>query len=679
MTLTFRHVTLAILLTGVIGPLAGQFSVRARAPLRQNPFVELPLGAIQPEGWLREMLIRQKNGSTGNLDTLYPAVMGKRNGWRGGDGDQWERGPYWLDGLLPLAYLLHDKALIAKTTPFIEWTIKSQQPDGYFGPMRDYPPEAGLQRDNSHDWWPKMVMLKVLQQYYSATGDERVIRLMTNYFRYQLAHLPTEPLDHWSDWARARGGDNLLMVYWLYNLTGDHFLLLLADLLHRQTFDYTDAFLHTDRLSQPGTFHGVNLAQGIKEPLVYYQQHPEEKYVEATNKAFTDLTRFNGMAHGLFGADESLHGNDPTQGSELCTAVEMLYSLENLVQMTGKPDFADRLEHIAFNALPAQIDSDFISRQYFQQANQVMATRHYRNFDFNHDGTDVCYGLFTGYTCCTANMHQGWPKFAQNLWYATPDSGLAALIYAPNTVRARVAGGKRVEVREATNYPFEETISFTLNAAKAQPVADSDHRESLGRFPLTLRIPAWCRRASIWLNDVQAGESAGDTLIRIDREWHSGDVVELRLPMHLFTRTWHENAVSIERGPLTYALRIGEEVKKVHNKRDHPLYGDYKEVRPATPWNYGLIDRRGVSLENTFQVESRGRVAAYPWTLADAPVIIRTKAKRLPGWVLYNESTGPTPYSHIYNPQAGTKEEEITLVPYGCTKLRISEFPVIGN
>src|SRR5579859_2873196 len=219
--------------------------LHSRAPLRQDPFIGLPLGAIQPEGWLREMLIRQKNGATGNLDVLYPQVMGKRNGWRGGDGDQWERGPYWLDGLLPLAYLLHDKALIAKTTPFIEWTLKSQGADGFFGPSKDYPPEPGIQRDNSRDWWPKMVMLKVLQQYYTATGDERVIRLMTNYFRYELADLPKEPLDHFTGWAQARGGDNLLIVYWLYNITGDKFLLDLADLLHRQTFDYTNTFLHT--------------------------------------------------------------------------------------------------------------------------------------------------------------------------------------------------------------------------------------------------------------------------------------------------------------------------------------------------------------------------------------------------------------------------------------------------
>ena len=408
--------------------------------LKPNRFTELPLGAIQPRGWLREMLVRQAKGATGHLDSLYPSVMGVRNGWRGGDGDQWERGPYWLDGLLPLAYILHDTALIAKTKPWIEWTIRSEQPDGYFGPAKDYPEEAGLQRDNCRDWWPHMVMLKVLQQYYSATQDKRVVKLMTDYFRYQLHELPKAPLDHWTFWARYRAGDNLQAVYWLYRITGDRFLLDLADLLHKQTFDYTHAFLNTFLLQMPGAIHGVNLAEGMKEPAVYYQQHPEARYLAATDKGLADLDRYNGMPYGLFGADESIHGDDPTQGSELCTAVEMLYTLESLVKITGKVDYADRLEKIAFNALPAQVDSDFIGRQYFQQANQVEVTKHYRNFDVNHAGTDVCYGLFTGYTCCTANMHQGWPKFTQNLWYATPDEGLAAMVYAPCSVRTVVKG-----------------------------------------------------------------------------------------------------------------------------------------------------------------------------------------------------------------------------------------------
>src|SRR5690606_9828848 len=195
---------------------------------------------------------------------------------------------------------------------------------------------------------------------------------------------------------------------------------------------------------------------------------------------------------GLYGGDEALHGSNPTQGSELCSAVEMMFSLENILAITGKAAYADHLEKIAFNALPAQVSDDFMSRQYFQQANQVMLTRHTRNFDVNHGGTDVCYGLLTGYPCCTSNMHQGWPKFTQNLWYATDDGGLAALVYSPSSVKAFVAGGTSVSVNEETGYPFGESVRFTLQIDnKKQPVG----------FPFHLRIPAWCKKAVIKIND----------------------------------------------------------------------------------------------------------------------------------------------------------------------------------
>ncbi len=647
--------------------------VNNRYPLLRKPYMELPIGAIKPRGWLKETMERQRKGMTSKLDELYPEVMGKRNGWLGGDGDQWERGPYWIDGLLPLAYIMDDAQLKKKVQPWVEWALQSQRADGFFGPSIDYPFEQGLQRDNSEDWWPRMVVLKFLKQYYSATNDQRILTFMTRYFRYQLQTLPEKPLGHWTFWAEYRACDNLQIVYWLYNLTGDSFLLELGKLLHLQSYDYVDMFLNRDDLSRINTIHCVNLAQGIKEPVIYYQQEPDQKYIRAVKKAFADIRKFHGQPQGMYGGDEALHGNNPTQGSELCSAVELMFSLEEMSQITGDVQFLDHLERVAFNALPTQISDDFMSRQYFQQPNQVQVTRALRNFDINHGETDLVYGVLAGYPCCTSNFHQGWPKFTQNLWYATVDNGLAALTYSPSEVEAHVADGIKVKMTEETFYPMDGTVGFRLSIL--------DKRQQSVHFPFHLRIPAWCKEAIVRINGEAYKCYSGGTIAVIDRIWKTGDFVELSLPMSIELESWYENSVSVKRGPLVYALRIEEEWKEKKFEKGE-IYGDtYHEVYPKSKWNYGLIDTKKTDPDKTFKVivDKEKMKSNHPWTLENAPIRIETKAKEIPSWKLYNDMAGPLPYSWmIYGP--GTKdvpEETITLIPYGCTTLRISEFPVI--
>lgn len=651
---------------------AGDVYVNNRYPLVQKPYIELPLGAIEPAGWMKEQLVRMKNGMTGRLDSVYPEVMGPRNGWLGGDGDVWERGPYWIDGLLPLAYILRDQALIEKVRPWIEWTLASQKPNGYFGPDTDRTPEPGLQRDNARDWWPKMVMLKVMQQYYSATRDARVIDFLTRYFRYQLQQLPQAPLGKWTFWAEQRGGDNLMVVYWLYNITGDKFLLDLGELIHRQTFNWTDVFLNQDHLSRPHSLHCVNLAQGFKEPVVYYQQNKDPKQIQAVKKAVQDLRHTIGLPTGLWGGDELLRFGDPTAGSELCTAVEMMFSLEEMLEITGDVQWADHLERVAYNALPTQVTDDYSGRQYYQQTNQVGVTRHWRNFSTPHDDTDILFGTLTGYPCCTSNLHQGWPKLVQNLWYATADQGLAALVYAPCRVEAKVGGGLTVRIEEQTSYPFDENVGFTFTFA--------DKKVKKAFFPFHLRIPGWCKEPVVKVNgqplavDAYPGEIA-----RINRQWKEGDVLTLELPMPLTASYWYEGAAVIERGPLVYALKMNEKwEKKTIEKEKMKSYGSwYYEVTSDSPWNYALSNRslRPEEIEHAFQVKKAPVVPLYPWNPENAPVTLQAKGRPLNGWTLYRGSAGPAPYFTQQGADTGA-EETIELIPYGCTTLRITEFPV---
>src|SRR5688500_12334377 len=153
----------------------------------------LPLGSIEPRGWLRDQLRLQADGFTGLLPDHWPDV-GDNSAWLGGTGEDWERGPYYCDGLIPLAHQLKHERLLGRASRWVEWTLASQRPDGFFGPA------------TNADWWPRMVMLKVLIQHAEATRDERVASFMERYFAHQLRELPGRPLEKW---GQARGAENV--------------------------------------------------------------------------------------------------------------------------------------------------------------------------------------------------------------------------------------------------------------------------------------------------------------------------------------------------------------------------------------------------------------------------------------------------------------------------------------
>jgi uncharacterized protein len=656
--------------TGTQGPSSqgprNDHYITNQSPLVAQPYTALNLGDIKAEGWLLTMLERQSSGMTGHLDSIYELVCGPNNGWLGGDGDKWERGPYWIDGLLPLAYLLDDDDLKAKAQVWIEWSIETQRENGYFGP---YPlPEDGVkipgtQQGNSEDWWPKMVMLKVFQQYYSATQDERILSLLDKYFHYQLETLEEFPLGHWTYWGNRRGADNLAVVYWYYNIVKEPYLLELAELIHEQTFDWTDVYSgNMIRSTNPyPRLHCVNVSQGLKAPVIYYQQHPEQKYLDAVKLGLESLKDVHGFVTGMYGGDEHMHGSNPTQGSELCTATEMMFSFENILPISGDMYYADYLEKVAYNVLPTQHDDHFLRKQYFQQVNQVLINDTERNF-YNDNNARICFGVLTGYPCCTCNMHQGWPKFVQNLWYATADNGLAALVYGPSSVKATVADGVEVSFTEETDYPFSDKIVFHFDA------------DGNAEFPFHLRIPGWCTDPVVTVNGVEQELTEETNIVIIDRQWAPGDKVELTLPMEIEVSQWVESSVGIERGPLVYALKVEEDWKEVKTDRwEH----SFLEVYPKSPWNYGLP--RQTLEQKEFEITFEDDVADMPWNLESAPVSIKIKAARIPKWTLYQNSAGLMSVRSRLSSENNQELEEITLIPYGCSTLRIAQFPVVSG
>jgi len=631
------------------------FYISNREPLLPSPLIKLPIGSINPRGWLRHQLVLMTEGMTGHLTELSKWCRFKDNAWASPDGHGqygWEELPYWLKGYGDLGYVLGDKSVIKETVKWIEAVLSSQEPDGYFGPRAN---------KANRDLWPNMIMLDVLRSFYEATRDERVLPFMTKYFRWQIS-LPREELfpDDWQQaliWQKIRGGDNLQTVYWLYDHTGETWLLDLARVIHERTADWTSGIV---------SWHGVNICQGFREPAQYYQQSQDIRHLEATERNYgIVMDTYGRVPGGMFGADENCRPGytDPRQAAETCSIVEFMHSNETLLKITGNPIYADRCEEIAFNSLPAAMTPDLRGLHYLTAPNMIQLDRQSKAPLLQNAGNMLAYDPYS-YRCCQHNVSHGWPYYAEHLWLVTQGNGLAAVLYAPSEVQAKVGVGTMVKIIEETDYPFGEIVNFTLSTEK--PV----------RFPLLLRIPFWCQNAKVYVNGQEGGarpEPASYVLIA--RKWRDGDQVRLGLPMSIRLTVWarNKNAISVHRGPLTYSLKIEERWVRYGGTDRWPAY----EVYPSTPWNYGLVVENEDPAKSFQVIQRRRELPDQPFTLENAPVELVTNAKRIPDWRQEeNRLVGELPKGPVQSDQPA---ESVILIPMGCARLRICAFPRVEN
>jgi len=618
--------------------------------LAKKALEPLALGHIRPRGWLLNQLQIQAAGLSGHLDEFWPDVA--ESGWIGGTAEGWERGPYWLDGIVPLAYLLDDGGLKAKVHQWIDFILDHQQADGWLGPVRDQ--KYGYE----HDPWPVTVFLKAMTQYQEATGDSRVLPALKRFFSRLRDILATRAL---TSWAQMRSSDLMLSIYWLYERAPEEdWLLDLAQTIQQQSYNWLEHFEHFQYKERQTTWqhesHVVNTSMAIKQPGVWYRLSHNEQHRQAVSTILDMLDTYHGQATGVFSGDENLAGRNPSQGTELCAVMEYLYSLEVLLALFGEAHLADRLERIAFNALPAPFKPDMWAHQYDQQVNQVLCVVAEDHL-YTTNGPDAnLFGLEPNFGCCTANMHQGWPKFAAHLWMQTPDGGLVALSYAPCLVKTSVSDIP-VSVEVNTDYPFRETVKLLVSAEHAV------------RFSLYLRIPQWSQETTLVIGD-RPGERIQQpgTFYRLDHLWQESTTLSLHFSMPIRTQTRYHNSVVLERGPLVYALKVEEEWRHIRGELPHADW----EVHPKSPWNYALeVDP--THPEASCRVEDHP-LGVTPFSPEGAPVSIHVQGRLLPIWTLEHNAAGPLPMS----PVASTHPlEELTLIPYGCTNLRITEFPVL--
>jgi len=610
----------------------------------------LRLGEIKPSGWLARQLQIQRDGLSGHLDEFWPSV--KNSKWWGGDGDAWERGPYWLDGAIPLAWLLDDAELKQRTTEYVEYILTHESEQGWMGPGGDY---------NGYDMWAFILVYKPLLQYYEVTGDERAIEVMTRNLRKLRGHLDHHPL---TNWGKMRWFEGLIPIYELYDITGEQWLLDLALRLEAQGFDWQEYFEHWP-WTQP-TPHGnwnymshvVNNAMAVKQPALWWRFTGDAADKRDLYDMLGKLRRWHGTAWGGFTGDECISGPNPKQGTELCAVVEYMYSLGWAASITGDARFGDLLEKVAYNALPATFSPDMWSHQYVQQVNQVQCTLA-KNPVFNTNGPEAnIFGLEPNYGCCTANLSQGWPKFVRNMWMRSED-GLAAVAYGPCVVDTQVKDAN-VRIKVDTDYPFDERIRMVVTVD--EPV----------RFGLDLRIPAWTRNVKLIVSGNKLSVNTRGDFYRINRKWTGTSEVELVLPMQAQGVRRFNNALAIERGPLVYSLKIGEDWQPAPvDKPFNQGKTRYWEIHPTTDWNYALDMNEQDVGKLEFVEHGVGQV---PFSPQGAPVSVKVEGIKLDSWQIERGSAADVPPSPV---EAKGSLEELTLIPYGCTNIRVTEFPTV--
>lgn len=592
---------------------------------------------IKPLGYIKDQLRIQAEGLSGNLDKMWRDI--RDSAWIGGEAEGWERVPYWLDGFIPMAYLLEDEDLIARGQKYIEAIIANQKENGWICPCTD-------DQIPAYDTWAVQLISKTLYTYFLSTGDERIpevlYKVLKNY--YELLKKGTVKLFFWGE---HRWFETFIALNFVYDTYKEEWLKDLAKILKTQGYEPLN-FAKLYKKPQSKTIqqtHIVNLAMMLKYEAVSHEILGEE-YKNNAEYLYKMLYNYNGTPVELFTGDEHLAGLSPIQGTELCAVVEQMFSYELLYAYTGDVKWLERLEVIAFNALPGTFSDDMWTHQYDQQSNQINCIRFPAKPIFGTNNFDShLFGLEPNYGCCTANLSQGWPKFITSAFMYKDDEIINA-IQIPTKLSC-----KKANIELNTEYPFKQQFNYKVEAKED--------------FKLIIRIPSFVEK--LYVN--------GEEIIKQNKlifDFKAGESREINISYKFEPQFINRPYClkSVKYGSLVFSLPIEAEWKMLEYERNGVErkfpYCDY-ELIGKSDWNYGFSD---VELS----VEER-EVTEVPFSSKEPPIVIKAKMKKIP-WgyePFYDTVCAKVPKST----ESSSDEELKELYPYGSAKLRMTEMPMV--
>jgi len=621
--------------------------------------IPLPPGAVEPAGWLRDWCLSAAAGYTGHMDAVDPefvrawaadhTMTGERLSWPKG-GWPYEGGGYWFDGLVRLGYALHDDDLIRQARERLDVVVRHMHANSvlFLWWLDRTQPDQAASAECSAAWpvWACGLLGRALSGAYAASADKGILQAL------EMAYA--------GDPNRLRlgwGMSNPWPAFDTYTWTGDRGIAAALDALFAEDGGGLkpggDSWNRYRRMpaEAPGAEandHVVHFLESTTPWALGTLWTGERRFLDTTLAWHEHLARIAMQPHGAPVADEFYGPTGAYRGTETCDVAAYLWSQTALLGLSGLGRLADRAERVFFNAGPATVSRDFRTHVYFQTPNRLVDKCPPHPHGPKADGNS--YRATHYPLCCTAAVNRILPTYVTHLWMATPDCGLAATLYGPCKVSALVADRVPVELLCRTDYPFADAIDIAVNLA---------HEAT---FPLWFRIPGWCAAPEIEVN----GHGVDPTpdargFVRLARLWKRGDAIRLRFPMSVsVTGGRDENAkgapyASVSYGPLLLALPIGEA-------------GGPNTPDPQAAWRYALDAQNGRP-EAGVAVESGPLPSSWDWPLA-APLRLRVDAVPC-AWTPTPEQ--PLPAEPV---RATGAPERITLVPYGCTKFRVSMFPV---